>query len=117
MARCTEYEPSDPDFPLYVDLGPEPSLTEGLSRPKPRSAVDQSAPPSSAMTSAKRLTPLWLWGSGALTTTIVIVVGVLAVIKPFSTTPEGTGAGPVKIKSNASSKTKRQLEPPITVRN
>ena len=82
-----EGEPSDPDFPVLLDLGREPSLSEGLSRPKPRSAVDQTASPTTTVTSAKQLAALWLWGSAALTTTVLIVVGLLAVLKPFSTRP------------------------------
>ena len=34
---------SDPEFPLQVNLGPEPSLSEGLTRPKPKSTPDYKA--------------------------------------------------------------------------
>ena len=89
----TDHEPSDPDFPLYVDLGPEPSLSEGLSRPKVRSAVDQSVLPASPATFPKRSASLWLWGSAALITTAMLLVGLLAVVKPFSTTSRAKDAG------------------------
>ena len=120
----TDYEPSDPDFPLFLDLGPEPSLSEGLSRPKPRSAVDQSASPTSTATLAKRLTSRCLWGSAALTTTTVVIVGLLTVIKLFSTAPGQSGIGlrlspapkaKPKIKAD-SLKSSPDSEPPIIVR-
>ena len=119
-----EYEPSDPDFPLFLDLGPEPSLSEGLSRPKPRSVVDQLASPTTTVNSARRLAALWLWGSAALTTTILILVGLLAILKPFSTTPEQTDINShspttTKVKSGTKadrSRTGFNTEPPIIVR-
>ncbi len=121
----TEYEPSDPDFPLFLDLGPEPSLSEGLSRPKPRSAVDQLASPKSTATLAKRLTSRRLWGLAALTTTTVVIVGLLTVLKLFSTAPGQSGIGlrlspapkaKPKIKAD-SLKSSPDSEPPIIVRN
>ena len=104
----TDHEPSDPDFPLYVDLGPEPSLSEGLSRPKVRSAVDQSVLPASPATLPKRSSSFWLWGSAALITTAMLLVGLLAVVKPFSTTSRGKDAGsrlspPGKVRSKTES--------------
>ena len=86
-AHGNDHQPSDPDFPLVLDLGLEPSLSEGLSRPKSRSAVDQSTSTTMTVASAKQIATLWLWGSAALTTTVLILVGLLAVLKPFSTTP------------------------------
>jgi eukaryotic-like serine/threonine-protein kinase len=119
-----EYQPSDPDFPLFLDLGPEPSLSEGLSRPKPRSAVDQLVSPVITATSSRRLATLWLWGSAALTTTVLIFLGLLAVLKPFSTTSEqgDTNSHPLtttKVKSGTNADHPRNVvgaEPPIIVR-
>jgi eukaryotic-like serine/threonine-protein kinase len=119
----SDHEPSDPDFPLYVDLGPEPSLSEGLSRPKVRSAVDQSVLPASPATIPKRLTSLWLWGSAALITTATVLVGLLAVVKPFSTTSGGIDAGSglspldkARSKTESISRANSKNELPIAVR-
>jgi len=85
---------SDPDFPVLVDLGPEPSLSEGLLRPKSRFANVFSTTPGSATTphtpvvdtetaadkaSARPFWPfpIWLWGLAALT--FVAIAGILLV--------------------------------------
>ena len=60
----SDHGPSDPDFPLFVDLGPEPSLSEGLSRPKPRSVVNFPASATLTATLMRRLTSFWLWVIG-----------------------------------------------------
>jgi serine/threonine-protein kinase len=62
---------SDPDFPLLVDLGPEPSLSEGLSRPRARlgqvlstttgSSATPQTPVSSTETSTDQATLPSLW--------------------------------------------------------
>lgn len=120
------YDASDPDFPLYVDLGPEPSLTEGLLRAKPRSAVvaDASSLPASITSTARQLTPIWLWGVAALLAVITILVGILAVIRSSSTAPGDTNlrtSPPLTVKPTAKSKTaaakaSSDVEPPIAVR-
>jgi eukaryotic-like serine/threonine-protein kinase len=88
----SNHEPSDPDFPLFVDLGPEPSLSEGISRSKPRSTVDHLVAITYAAMSARRLTLYWLWGLAALTVMGMILITLLALINPFGTTPERTKA-------------------------
>jgi eukaryotic-like serine/threonine-protein kinase len=77
---------SDPEFPLDLILSPEPSLTEGLSRPKTR-------PPSNSDTSTDgaiqvRLPRSWLWGLSGLTVTVLIIVAILALVNPFAGTKE-----------------------------
>jgi len=78
---------SDPEFPVNLILSPEPSLTEGLSRPKTRSPSSSSGASSEALTGA-RLPRSWLWGLVALTATVLLVAVVLAVVNPFG---ESTG--------------------------
>ena len=107
-----DHEPSDPDFPLFVDLGPEPSLSEGRSRAKPRSAVDHSVPATYATEPARWLTSLLALGLAALTATVMVLVGFLAMVNPFAGTPEDATAGsrvgtPSKLKSKA---TKERVE-------
>jgi hypothetical protein len=78
---------SDSDFPMLLDLGPEPSLSEGLSRPKPRLANVFSTTVGSATTrnSASdsihdysvrigRRLPVWLWGSAGLMVVVILSV-------------------------------------------
>ncbi len=84
---------SDAEFPVFVDLGPEPLLSEGLSRPKPRSSFDHSTSSIAAATPARRWTSLMLWGIAALTTTLMAIVGLLAVFNPWSTPMKGTPPG------------------------
>ena len=95
-----------------------------MSRPKPRSVVDQLASPTTTVNSARRLAALWLWGSAALTATIMILVGLLAILKPFSTTPGQTDINshpPTTIKAKSGTKADQSrtvfnAEPPIIVR-
>lgn len=119
-----DYEPSDPDFPLFLDLGPEPSLSEGLSRPKPRPATEQSTSATSAVTSTRRLTSLWLWGAVALTTTVMVLIGLVVMIRSLTTTPAETSSklhvlpsGKAKSKPKADpSRGNLNTESPIVVR-
>jgi eukaryotic-like serine/threonine-protein kinase len=76
---------SDPEFPINLILAPEPSLAEGLSRPKTRSGAshsDSSSEPNLLL----RLPRNWLWGLLAITSIVLVSVGVLAVINPFADT-------------------------------
>jgi eukaryotic-like serine/threonine-protein kinase len=88
-----DHESNDPEFPLLVDFGPEPSLSEGLSRPKPRSAVDHSTSVANTATRPGRLVTIWLWGLVALTTTVLVLVATLALFNPFNRAREGIKAG------------------------
>ena len=72
---------SDPEFPINLILAPEPSLMEGLSRPKTRSGPSHSA----VLFDANwllRLPSHWLWVLFAITFIVLVGVVVLAVIKP-----------------------------------
>jgi len=92
---------SDPDFPVLVDLGPEPSLSEGLLRPKSRfanvfstttgSATTPHTPVSDAETSTDEAParplwrlPIWVWGLVALTVVAIVWIVIIA----SSGTPE-----------------------------
>ncbi len=77
---------SDPDFPLGVDLGPEPSLGERLSRPKSRSASNDPVVPAPGRGPFVILPRHALWGLAALTTLVMIMVAVLATINPGGST-------------------------------
>ena len=83
---------SDPEFPINLILAPEPSLTEGLSRPKTRSGASNPGS-SSEGNPLLRLPRNWLWVLLAITFIVLLVVGVLAVINPFAETA-GTGKRP-----------------------
>jgi eukaryotic-like serine/threonine-protein kinase len=123
-SSASDHEPSDPDFPLYVNLGPEPSLSEGLSRTKPRSAPDHSVSAKYAVVPLRRLTPFMLWGLVALTATVITLVGFLALVNPFSghsveTTVSSHLTADGKSRSKAStdpSRTIQNAKPPIIVR-
>jgi serine/threonine-protein kinase len=73
---------SDPDFPLGVDLGPEPSLGEALSRPKSRSVSNYPIAPDRRRAPLPALPRNWLWGLAAFTTAVMILVVVLAMMTP-----------------------------------
>ena len=120
----SDHEPSDPDFPLFVNLGPEPLLSEGLSRAKPRSAVDHSVAVKRAATPPRWLTPYMLWGLVALTATVIILAGFLALVNPFSGNSAETTVssyltvdGKPKSKTNTNpSRTIQKTKPVIIVR-
>jgi len=116
---------SDPEFPLLVNLGPEPSLSEGLTRSKPKSTADQK--PSVALVAKPRrpMAPFWLWMLVVLTATILLVVGLLALVNPFVTAPKRTSPEigrttdhKSKLLDGAdSTKNTAKNEQPIVVRN
>ena len=103
-----DHERSDPDFPLFVDLGPEPSLFDGRLRAKPRSAVVHSMPATYATVKARWLASYWIWVLAALTATVIVLVGFLAIVNPVGTTPEKA--------SKDRSRTIAAVETPIIVR-
>jgi eukaryotic-like serine/threonine-protein kinase len=123
-SAVTDHEPSDPDFPLFVNLGPEPSLSDGLSRAKPRLAVYHSALAKYATASSGWQTPFMFWGLVALTATVIVIVGFLAFVNPFSGNlvetivgSQLTADGKPKSKANTdSSRTIHKAEPAIIVR-
>ncbi len=82
LSPVNDTDGSDPDFPIGLDLGPEPSLSDALSRPKPRSSSDQMplAPRGAA---GIRLPRSWLWGLSALTAIVLSTAAFLAVVNPF----------------------------------
>ena len=81
---------SDPEFSIDLVLAPEPSLTEGLSRPKTRSGASNPGT-SSESNLLSRLPRNWLWILLAITFIVLLLVVILAVINPFAET-----AGTVK---------------------
>ena len=84
VSPFNDAEGSDPDFPVFLDLGPEPSLSEGMSRSKVRSSSEHLAlVAQGARAVAARLPGRWLWGLSALIAMIVAVVVCLAVINTF----------------------------------
>ncbi len=123
---------SDPEFPIDLIMAPEPSLTEGLSRPKTRSSASQSDS-SSDSNLLLRLPRNWLWGLLAITSIVLVSVGVLAFINPFADTAatvnkpnvppgsEKTGSASkltdVKGKSTAHQPDAAGSGPPIVVRS
>jgi len=89
---------SDPDFPFPVDLGPEPSLSKGLSRAKSRFAHVFSTTARSATTSRPPVPetvtstrsdrprvpwwlPIWFWGLVALMILVTVSVLILAIVR------------------------------------
>jgi eukaryotic-like serine/threonine-protein kinase len=97
---------SDPEFPLNLILAPEPSLTEGLSRPKTRSNPSHSGTLSEGNW-LLRLPSYWLWGLLAITFIVLLSVIVLAVINPFADRTAVGGKGRLPIpKDKAKAETK-----------
>ena len=95
---------SDPEFPVNLILGPEPSLTEGLSRPKTRSSNSGT---STEGTVLSRLPRYSLWGLSALTVTVMLIVATLAVVNPFGETKGSLKKAPVPdVISDAESRRK-----------
>ena len=90
---------SDPEFPVDLILAPEPSLTEGLSRPKTRSSASQSDS-SSEINLLLRLPRNWLWGLLAITAIVLVCVGVLVFINPFADTTATVNKPNVPLPSN-----------------
>jgi serine/threonine protein kinase len=100
---------------LFLDLGPEPSLGEGLSRSKPRSAVD---PPESAIkagTPAGRSNAFWLWGLVGLTTTVMVLVGLAALVKSFDFSPAKIAAGSLSSRDAKAKSKKAKTDAPETI--
>jgi eukaryotic-like serine/threonine-protein kinase len=77
-------EPSEADFPLLVDLGPEPALREGLSRNKPRSTTDHLPSVAYAVASLSWPGLFWLRGLVVLTAIVAILTVILAMPGPLS---------------------------------
>jgi eukaryotic-like serine/threonine-protein kinase len=76
---------SDPEFPIDLILAPEPSLTEGLSRPKTRSSASNPGSSSEGI-SLSRLPRNWIWVLLAITAFVFVLAGILAVVNPFADT-------------------------------
>jgi serine/threonine protein kinase len=98
--------PSDPDFPLGVDLGPEPSLGEALSRPKSRPGSHDPVTFVGGKGGVAALPRQWLWGLAAVTTTVMILVVVLAMINPGGTSGGSANQPPLALRQNDPSQTK-----------
>jgi serine/threonine protein kinase len=87
-----DVEASDPDFPLYVDLGAEPSLSAGLARVK---AMPAAHYPIGTAVGLAQMAGLardwfirsWLWGLVVLSVTVTVMAVILAVINPFGNSP------------------------------
>ncbi len=131
---------SDPDFPVLVDLGPEPSLSEGLLRSKPRfssvfstttgSVATPNTPVSNPETStaetlARPLWPFPIWGWGLFATTVaaIVLTVILASVRTWGPNSQTTAnKRPAKSKDapdgdssdSAASRTDWSTRPPIT---
>ncbi len=131
---------SDPDFPVLVDLGPEPSLSEGLVRSKSRFpnvfstttglATTPHTPVSNSETSTNETSarplwppPIWLWGLAALTVAVIVLTVILASVgrwEPNSQTttnqrpPKSKNAFNENSSDSSASQTDRSTPPPIT---
>jgi hypothetical protein len=125
LSPISNPETSDPELPLLVNLGPEPSLSERKNRPKTKTTTDYKASLLKVANPRGRLAPFWLWMLVMLTAVILVIVGFLALVKPFATPPGGTSPafGVItndKSRSPADSdfaKTSPTNEQPIVVRN
>jgi serine/threonine-protein kinase len=73
-------------IPFVLNLGPEPSLSEGLSRPKSRSGSDSSTTTTGNSALARWSARFRLWGLVALamTVTVTVLVAALAARDRFS---------------------------------
>jgi serine/threonine protein kinase len=131
LSPVNDGQGSDPEFPLSVDLGPEPSLSAGLSRPKTRSVADYIRPKArsvadyialaaSSAAAAGQLRRSWLWGLFALIGTVMVLVVVMSVANPFRKNPGKLVTQPLSPESgdaeNDLVKTIPKVEPVIVVR-
>jgi serine/threonine-protein kinase len=99
---------SEEDIPLFLDLGPEPSLTDSLTRPRSWFTADKPGKPSSAadvstvsdgFRPALALRALirtvdrrWLWGIAFLVVTLALLLLGLVLTRRFRTNPSTTQA-------------------------
>jgi eukaryotic-like serine/threonine-protein kinase len=104
-------ETSDPEFPLQVNLGPEPSLSEGLTRPKPKSTPGHRVSVLKFANPRGRLAPFWLWMLVMLTATILVTVGLLVLVKPIAS-PPGSTAPALGLSTDL--KSRSQADPVVT---
>ena len=102
-----EHQGSGRDFPLSVDLGPVPSLVDRNPRLKTVRALDRSQAPSTTKTPKVQPAAFWLWGLVGLTTMVMILFALLAIVKPFNVVPAGNAGrakpardGSVKLNTN-----------------
>jgi eukaryotic-like serine/threonine-protein kinase len=120
LSPVSDGQGSDPEFPLSVDLGPEPSLSAGLSRPKTRSVADYIALAASSAAAARQLPRSWLWGPFALIVTVMVLVVAVSVANPSRKNPRKVVTQPLSPASaNADtdlSKTVPKAEPVIVIR-
>ena len=96
---------SDPEFPSNLILSPEPSLSAGLSRPKPRSASSNTAISTEGTSAAVRLPRSWLWGLVAITAIVLILVVILAVINPSGNDTPRVAVSPPTANTTSPEKT------------
>jgi serine/threonine-protein kinase len=108
VAPVADTRSSDPDFPFLVDLGPEPGLSEHLSRASSRfrhvvsttagSATSPTTPvpktPTSISTDSAQIPwwpSVWAWGVVALLAVVTVSVATLAIVRK----PDVDGTKPI----------------------
>jgi serine/threonine-protein kinase len=74
---------SDEDFPIGLDLGPEPTLSAGLSRPRSRTVTSATLLAAHGAASSGLLPRGWRWGLLALTSTVVAAAVYAALGNPL----------------------------------
>ena len=94
-----DQEPEIQEFPLFLNFGSEPLLSDGKSRPKPRPVA---SPPETLIETkipAGRSITFWLWASVAATTTVMVMLGSWALVKPFgfASAKTATGSRPIRV--------------------
>jgi serine/threonine-protein kinase len=81
-----EHQASDPDFPLFVAIDPEPLLTTEIVRKNPRTAVKRFIWSTGRSAGSTRAATLGLWGVVVISSTIVLLLGFMAVFRSFDGT-------------------------------
>jgi serine/threonine-protein kinase len=115
------------DAQLALDFGPPPLLSEGLKGTRTKVGSERLASTWNYVVVAAWISSRWIWGLVALTLTVLVLVGILALINPFATNWSGfaTPASPRTVqkaeyrpKSSGATKPKRVATeaPEIVVR-
>ena len=109
-----DQEPGIQEFPLFLNFGSEPSLSDGQSRPKPRPVANPPETLIKTKIPAGRSITFWLWASVAATTTLLVVLGFWALVKPFGVASEKTvtGSRPIRV-AEVRSKAQSDASKPI----
>jgi len=93
LTPITGSEEAGEEVLLVLDLDPKLSLSEGQSRPKPRSSQGRPASAAQAAARVGWLAPVWLWGLIVLTVMVTVLILILATANPLGHSSPGPTPG------------------------